>query len=186
MTLLDQAPIVTDLARMKEGQWGLFHEMGHNHQSPDWTFDGCGEVTENLFTLYVHDKLCGKPPRQLRHFDESGRKKMLAKYFGAGARFEDWKRDPFLALLMYIQLQEAFGWDAFKRVFAQYRELPPGERPKGDDEKRDQWMVRFSRIVGRNLGPFFEAWGVPTSKGARASIAGLPGWMPKEFPPGQR
>ncbi len=100
-----------------------------------------------------------------------------------GARFEDWKRDPFLALLMYIQLQEAFGWDAFRRVFAEYRDLPASARPKNDDEKRDQWMARFSRAAGRNLGPFFKAWGVPTSEKAGAGVAGLPGWMPKGFPP---
>jgi hypothetical protein len=183
MTWLDQAPIVTDLGRMKEGQWGLFHEMGHNHQSRDWTFEGAGEVTENLFTLYVFDTLCGKAPRQLRNFDEAGRSKMMRKYFGSGGRFEDWKRDPFLALLMYIQLQEAFGWDAFKSVFAEYRDLPAVERPKDDDGKRDEWMVRFSHAVGRNLGPFFKAWGVPTSEKARSSIANLPLWMPKDFPP---
>jgi hypothetical protein len=46
-------------------------------------------------------------------------------------------------------------------------------------------MVRFSRHVGRDLGPFFEAWGVPTSEEARQSIADLPGWMPEGFPPGE-
>jgi len=37
-------------------------------------------------------------------------------------------------------------------------------------------MVRFSRHVQKNLGPFFQAWGVPTSKKARESIAYLPEW----------
>ena len=40
-------------------------------------------------------------------------------------------------------------------------------------------MVRFSKTVGRNLGPFFEAWGVPTSATAHESIAKLPLWLPK-------
>jgi hypothetical protein len=39
-------------------------------------------------------------------------------------------------------------------------------------------MVRMSRATGRNLGPFFQAWGVPTTDAARRSIAGLPAWMP--------
>ena len=90
---------------------------------------------------------------------------------------------PFLALLMYIQLKEAFGWDAFKEVFAEYRRLPKAQRPKTDADKRDQWMVRFSRAVGKNLGPFFQAWAVPTSAQARASIANLPTWLPEGFPP---
>jgi hypothetical protein len=84
---------------------------------------------------------------------------------------------------MYKQLYDGFGWDPFKRVFAEYRALPRGERPRSDAVKRDEWMVRFSRAAGRNLGPFFEAWGVPTSSQARDSIAKLPAWMPSGFPP---
>ena len=68
-------------------------------------------------------------------------------------------------------------------MFALYRDLPAAQRPKSDAEKRDQWLVRFSRAVGRNLGPFFQAWGVPTSEKARVSIADLPAWMPDNFLP---
>ena len=57
-----------------------------------------------------------------------------------------------------------------------------GPLPKTDDEKRDQWMVRFSRATGKNLGPFFQTWGVPTSQAARDSIQEMPGWMPADWP----
>jgi hypothetical protein len=83
---------------------------------------------------------------------------------------------------MYHQLRMEFGWEPYRKVFAEYQTLSKAERPKDDDEKRDQWMVRFSRTVGKNLGPFFEAWGVPTSEGARASIKDLPAWMPVDWP----
>ena len=75
-----------------------------------------------------------------------------------------------------------FGWEPFQKTFAEYRELPQDERPRSDDAKRDQWLVRFSKTVGKDLGPFFENWGVPTSEAARASIADLPEWMPDDFP----
>ena len=107
----------------------------------------------------------------------------MAQYFADGPDFDKWKSDPFLALTMYVQLKDAFGWEAFARTFAQYHVASPEELPKTDDEKRDQWLVRLSTQVGRNLGPFFEAWGVPTSEEARQSIARLPGWMPENFPP---
>jgi len=187
MTLLDMPTVMVDKPRMMAeghgGVWGLWHEMGHNHQRPAWTFAGTGEVTENLFTLYVFEKACGGPKSALERASGPRMDKKVKAYIAAGADFEKWKADPFLALHMYVQLQQAFGWDAFKKVFAEYRGLPRGEQPKNDDEKRDQWMVRFSRAVGRNLGPFFQAWGVPTSEKARASIAGLPQWMPEGFPP---
>ncbi len=185
MTHLDAARDMADLERMKKGPWGLFHELGHNHQSGDWTFEGAGEVTVNLFTRYVQDVVCGIPRQKWRHTGEPAMK-ALRVYLEAGAPFERWKSDPFLALKMYDQVQEEFGWDAFKKVFAEYRALPRGDRPRSDAEKRDQWLVRLSRTVGRDLGPFFQAWGVPTSASARASVASLPAWMPKDFPAPRR
>ena len=164
--------------------WALFHEVGHNHQSPDWTFDGTVEVTVNLFTLYVFDRLCGIVASSDAWADrDRSRAELMALYDFDDPDFEQWKSDPALALVMYEQMQEEFGWDAYRSVFATYRALSDEERPKNDDGKRDQWLVRFSRQVGRNLGPFFETWGVPTSQAARDSIADLPTWMPPDFPP---
>ena len=184
MTHNDVAATMVNLAKLMNqghgGVWGFYHELGHNHQSRDWTFDGTSEVTVNLFTLYVLDRVCGRPPHEARDVLGSKRKAMLQKYREAGSSFDQWKRDPFLALIMYVQLQEAFGWEAFQKVFAEYRNLSDETRPKSDAEKRDQWLVRFSRTVGHNLGPFFEAWGVPTSAEARGSIEGLPDWSPAE------
>ena len=172
-----------DPERAKKGFWGNYHELGHNHQSRDWTFGGTGEVTCNLFTLYAFEKVCGIAPKDHPRVGGSRGAAMIRKYFVAGPNFENWKRQPFTALMMYVQLQKAFGWAAYKKVFAEYKKLSPEERPKNDDQRRDQWMVRFSRTAGKNLGPFFEAWNVPTSEDARKSITDLPVWMPAKFPP---
>lgn len=185
MTHLDAAKAMVSVEMLSKGQWGLFHELGHNHQDPMWTFNGTGEVTCNLFALYAIETVCGGKPSS-GHDAFKDRDWRIGTYFSKAAtpvRFETWKKDPFLALFMYCQLREAFGWEPFKRVFAEYREIPKDERPKEDADKRDQWMVRMSRAVGKNLGPFFEAWGVPTSHAARGSIKDLPGWMPEGFPP---
>ncbi len=185
MTHLDAVDDLVGLSRLQKGAWGLYHELGHNHQSGDWTFDGTGEVTVNLFTMYILEKLCGVAPGG-GHDAFKSRERTMGVYFARGAEFEQWKRDPFLALFMYCQLQEAFGWETFKRVFAEYRDLPQNERPRDEFAKRDQWMVRFSRACGKNLGPFFEAWGIPVTSAARRSIADLPEWMPEGFPPAPR
>ncbi|MDQ2731346.1 MAG: M60 family metallopeptidase, partial [Armatimonadota bacterium] len=179
MTWLDVANMDVDLPELMKGDWGHWHEMGHNHQVGDWTFEGTGEVTNNMFSLYVNEKV-GHIPGGLAHpnVQPAWQQKAIHDYLASGAPYEKWKSDPFLALTMYIQLRDAFGWDAYKKVFAEYRTLPDSERPKTDEDKRDQWMVRFSRTVGKNLGPFFQRWGVPTSQAARDSIANLPGWMP--------
>ncbi len=184
MTWLDAPALAVDRQKLlTEGSWGHFHELGHNHQHEDWTFDGTVEVTENLFSMYEYATVTGRPFNEghpaIKNRDEFT--KRAREHIAKGAPYAKWQDDPFLALTMYIQLIDGFGWDAYKKVFAEYRVLPASERPKNDQEKRDQWMVRFSRAVGRNLGPFFEKWGVPTTPAARQSIAGLPGWMPKEI-----
>lgn len=183
MTHLDAADDMVIAAKLASGNWGLFHEMGHNHQDAMWTFSGTGEVTCNLFSLYVYETVCGKPPRTGHNAvnDRSQRVEKMRTHLAAGAPFEKWKSDPFLALEMYMQLQEAFGWETYKKVFAEYRALPQNQRPRGEQQKRDQWMLRFSRAAGRNLGPFFQKWGVPTSEEARRAIADLPEWMPDEM-----
>tara|TARA_R110002072_G_scaffold126377_1_gene263199 strand:- start:491 stop:2494 length:2004 start_codon:yes stop_codon:yes gene_type:complete len=179
MTHLDAAEGMTDLASLSKAgnwTWGLFHELGHNHQVSDWTFEGTGEVTCNLFTLYVLQEVCGVERPRAELYGPA-RSKRLQTFFSGPRSFGTWKGDPFLALLQYMQLQEAFGWEPFKRVFREYRALPKGKRPRTDAERRDQWLIRFSRAVGVNLGPFFAAWGVPTSEAARASLRDLPDWL---------
>jgi hypothetical protein len=137
-------------------------------------------ASNNVLVLYVYDKVLGlrydSGHDEIR--DPRARAERIRAHMAKGAPFAEWKEDPLLALMMYIQLYEGFGWEPFEKVFAEYRGLPDDERPKSDDDKRDQWLVRFSRASGRNLGPFFQSWGVPTSDKARASIANLPDWMP--------
>jgi hypothetical protein len=184
MTHLDAAAQGTSVERMQAGAWGYFHELGHNHQSSDWTFDGTTEVTCNLFSLYVCEKLCGLPPGTGHEaMTPEAKSKRLAKYLQSDreTRFERWKSDPFLALLMYDQLRAAFGWEVYQKVFAEYRDMARKYRPKTDLDKRDQWMMSFSRAAGKNLAPFFQAWSVPITDGAAEEVKDLPVWMPEEM-----
>ena len=158
-----------------QGTWGHWHELGHNHQKPEWTFAGTGEVTCNLYALYLMEKVAGK-----KLWDRIGNERSkLPAYFAKGGDFAQWKSEPFLALTMYAQLVEAFGWDALKKYLRSYESEDFGRLPKTDDEKRDQFLIRYSKVVGKNLGPFFQKWGVPTSVSARSSLNSLPTWIPK-------
>lgn len=168
------------------GIWGLFHEIGHNHQNALWTYRGTTEVTVNLFSLYVFEKMCRLYPKDniIGGLLPAKREKKLREYLANGARFDEWKKDPFLALCMYLMIQEQFGWKPFTDVFVQYRSEDDKDLPTNDDQKRDQWMVRMSKRIGKNLGPYFDAWGVPVSEAAKESIADLPTWMPEIFSKG--
>ena len=180
MMHLDQGPILPSVERLP-GSWGLWHELGHNHQQPDWTFAGTVEVTCNLFTLFVEEKTRGIAPIDHPRMQEQADK--LAQYLAGDNKFATWKSKPFLALLMYVQLQDAFGWDLFQQVFAEYAELKEFERPQDDEAKRDQWLIRCSKAAGKNLGPFFEQWGVPVSDSARSKVNHLPAWLPESLGP---
>ncbi len=161
-----------------EGTWGHWHELGHNHQKGEWTFNGTGEVTCNFYSLYLMEKIAGKGL-----WDRIGSEKAKVEaYLAKGGDFEQWKREPFLALYMYGQLIDAFGWDSLKKYLRSYEGPNAGAMPRNDLEKRDQFMTRYSRVIGKNLGPFFEGWAVPTSQGARDSLRDLPVWVPAGFP----
>jgi hypothetical protein len=179
LTLASRPP-----AEAAQNSWGFFHELGHNHQNGDWTFNGTTEVTVNLFTMYAIEQVYGAPKEVgLADVSHETQRQYMINYFSRGAKFDQWKLSPFTGLAMYIQLIDAFGWDSFKTVFREYLALSAAERPADDAAKRDQWMVRYSQTVGRNLGPFFDAWGIPTTAAARQSIASLPAWMPEpDFP----
>jgi hypothetical protein len=181
MTHMDAADDMASPALLRAGNWGLFHELGHNHQDPHWTFDGTVEVTCNLWSLYLMERIAGKPVSTghpaIDRRDE--RERRAGVHIERGAPFDKWQSDPFLALEMYIQVREAFGWEPFTRAFRSYDALAEGERPRTQQDRRDRWMVRLSEEVGRNLGPFFTRWGVPVTAEAKARVQHLPAWTPE-------
>lgn len=167
--------------------WGFFHEIGHNMQNLDWVFGGTTEVSCNFFSLYMFDRLLGGRDDAHTGISNEITQLEMQNYFSAGANYDTWKEDPFLGLIMFRQLQEAFGWESFKTFFREYQQLaaqfPDGRYADTDQKKRDLWAQKFSVITGRNLVPFFEKWGIPISKEAAVAVASLPGWMPYNFPP---
>lgn len=181
MTHLDAAVRMVDLAVLKEGEWGLYHELGHNHQRPEWTFDCLGEVTNNVFALYVLDTLC-QVSMESGHAGVAEGPTKLRRHVEAGATWESFCSDPFLALHMYRQLVAHMGWDKFRRVIASYHSDPADKSPKTQEDRRDQWMIRCARESGNDLSRFFRSWGVPVSDAACAQVSNLPEWMPADWP----
>lgn len=156
-------------------KWGFVHELGHNHQHEDWTFEGTGEVTCNLFSVYALEKVMGiTGERAHEALAPKFQKNLWRDYVKNGKPFKKWDDEPFLALGMYLQLQQYYGWESFEKVFAAYNKLKDDARPKDDDQKRDIWLTMYSRTVGENLSEFFQVWNVPTSESARESLSDLP------------
>ena len=175
MTLADQYSKLADINTLKEGSWGLFHELGHNHQESAWTFSGTTEVTVNLFTVYAFDKICGVSPIEGR-VNLQERIKLRRQFEENGSSFEYWKSKPFVGLVCYLELQEAFGWDSYKKVFRKYNAMAKKDLPKTDQQKIDTWVLIFSQTVERNLTPFFRAWAWPVSDAVASELKDYPVW----------
>jgi hypothetical protein len=171
-------PLLDIAARETGNSWGYFHELGHNRQRRWWTFRGTTEVTCNLFSLYTHETLCGVEPWTNPWL--KSQKKKAAPYLARGAPFQEWRRSPGLALIVYAQIQREFGWDPFIEVFRDYEEQPADQRPQGDQDKIDQFVVRLSRAAAHDLRPLWKRWGAPLSPWVmkNAALDELPKWMP--------
>jgi hypothetical protein len=166
--------------KQKAPGWGYYHELGHNHQRGDFTFEGTGEVTNNVLGMYVFEYVLGRDPLT-GHGAIAPAK--LAEHISAikkaGNKFELWKKEPFLALTTYIQLVQGFGWESWRAYLHSFADPSFGPAPKNDDEKRDQFLVRYSKITKKNLADFFDFWGIPVSSSAKAEVGKLERWMPK-------
>jgi hypothetical protein len=172
---------------LQSGSWGWFHELGHEAQRrPDkswgwdnaYTFDGAVEATVNIFTSTVYDVM--EIPNRGGWSWTGDRIQVMKKALeglGGGGSFAT--LDVGFKLAMFLQLRDAWSWGAFQALFAGYNAALPEELPATDQEERDQLLVRFSQIIGHDLGPFMgDAWGIACSDAARAAVAPLPDWLP--------
>uniref|UniRef100_A0A673BCJ5 TRPM8 channel-associated factor homolog n=1 Tax=Sphaeramia orbicularis TaxID=375764 RepID=A0A673BCJ5_9TELE len=169
------APQVLSIEHAKtKGLWGIIHELGHNQQRGCWEFPPhTTECTCNLWSVYVHEEVLGvnraKPQPGL---SPAKRQSTAEKYAKEGKNLSSWS--VFVALETYLQLQDKFGWDAFKRVFAAYHEM--SNFPKDNKRKMNLYAVTFSQAVEMNLSGFFKSWGWPIERDTEDKLSKLPPW----------
>ncbi|OCT96402.1 hypothetical protein XELAEV_18014079mg [Xenopus laevis] len=175
MCHLESAKELTNLHHMeKKGIWGPIHELGHNQQETKWEFPPhTTEATCNLWSVYVHETVLGIPRDQAHpELKPNTRRSRIKSYLQSGADIEQW--EVWTALETYLQLQEGFGWEPFKRLFREYQSISG----IGDENKfkMNLWAEKFSQAVKTNLVPFFEAWGWPIDQSTRSKLSTLSVW----------
>ncbi|KAM5255789.1 TRPM8 channel-associated factor 2-like [Ctenodactylus gundi] len=166
--------LISEAAMRSRGLWGPIHELGHNQQRSGWEFPPhTTEATCNLWSVYVHETILGIPRAQAHPaLNSAEREKRIKAHLQKGAPLGDW--NVWTALETYLQLQEAFGWEPFTQLFAEYQSL--SDLPKGNTGKMNLWVKKFSEAVKRNLVPFFQAWGWPVREEVADSLSYLPCW----------
>ncbi|XP_053176530.1 TRPM8 channel-associated factor homolog isoform X2 [Scomber japonicus] len=162
-----------DHARTK-GLWGPIHELGHNQQRGCWEFPShTTECTCNLWSVYVHEEVLGINRTKAHPAMTSEQRNSRAKeYVKGGKKLGSWQM--WVALETYMQLQERFGWDAFKKVFAAYHKM--SNFPKDNKGKMNLYAETFSTTVGMNLSGFFKSWAWPIETATEEKLSNLPAW----------
>lgn len=161
------------------GTWGWFHELGHNHQRPPWRHPI--EVTVNIFSMYTMETVVGLKTHEVGWYKKCipAVKKFYADGLPDGRAA--WTHGYALPLAMYMHMRKDFGWDFYKKVFREYERMGPDKWPRAQQDRRDLWLVITSKAAGRDLSPFYDRWGLATTKKARAQVASLPKWNPTEY-----
>lgn len=151
-------------------------------QRSEWTFYTAIEVTCNIFSLHAFCDLMNRPLEEIKWLDWKSRK--LTGYLNKPPTYEDWKQNAQYALYLFVLLIKAFGWQAMYRFMREYEEDIAKNvtcLPKSDADKIDQWVVRFSRIVGKNLKAHFEKFGLPVTDAVDFLVGDLEPWFSNEF-----
>jgi len=157
---------IIDLQKLStKGNWGFFHELGHNHQRTDWTFPGQTEVTCNLFSLYCMEKLVGLP-RGTGHGSIKDLNANMAKRLATPPDM-----GPFEQLSPFIVLIHAHGWEPLRTTLRSYAQNPV----KGDvPSKQNSFVVRYGQAAKVDVSDFFTKLGYPVTAETKQALKGFP------------
>lgn len=161
-----------DLEKLrKEGSWGFFHELGHNHQNPKWTFKEKNsdqiEVTCNLFSMYCMEKISGVELKN-QHPDFQNLDKLLSRRFGNPPNME-----PFEQLSPFVLLIRTHGWEPMREVLRSYAK-PLDEGIKDEPALQNLFVQRYGMAAKSNVAPFFAKMGYPITKATKAQLQAFP------------
>lgn len=145
---------VLDINKFTSDGWGPWHELGHVHQQTAWTPELFTEVTTNLYSLTVQ-RYFGLPSR----LETDNIYEKAFQYLDSTSKdFSDvdiWEK-----LVMFWQLDLAYGEEIYPLIHKLVRETPESELPTNDEDKVQKIMFWASQATKQNLIPFFEKWGV--------------------------
>ena len=170
----------TDLTEKLDKEWGIWHETGHTHQQDSWTWDSIGEISVNLFSLYVQEKF-GLPTR-LNTIEGGERETTFnkARKYVANPnknyleQNEDDYNELFSKLVMFHQLKSVYGWDSIKRLHQHFRKSPyVYDEDETDQDKANKFVYAMCLITKNNLVPFFQKWGLNIDSATAQRIKGL-------------
>ncbi len=157
----------------ENGDWGMFHELGHNHQWMPSTLPGTTETGCNFASVYLMEELVGTEGHgQTNPVQRASR---MRTYFDDGSNIDNWS--VWTALDTYLIIKEEWGWSPITEALSVYYDLPQEYVPETDEEKFNSWVYYLSNATGYNLAPYHIAWGFPISNDVSMALQHLPVWV---------
>ena len=167
----------TEFTRLSElkngGNWGFFHEIGHNCQQPNlWSTQSFGETSNNLFvfkgarrngTVARHPALLEQFPLALAWAAVSSTP-TLTKDFNNNA-------DAFFKILPFVQVFEKLGYGAMTYLYTAARNA--NRYAMNDQDRLDFIYEKFSEYAKLDLQTFFDSYNIRISSLSRKRIANL-------------
>ncbi|MBK7393327.1 MAG: hypothetical protein IPI64_08505 [Chloracidobacterium sp.] len=181
----------TDLTEKLKTEWGIWHETGHTHQQRSWTWDSIGEISVNLFSLYVQEKY-GLPTRlgtkeggeTLTTFEKARRYVANPNKNYLASNEADYN-ELFSKLVMFHQLRSVYGWDVFKKLHQYFRQKPYVDiEDETDADMANKFIYAMCSITKNDLMPFFKKWGLATNAATAKRINDMKLPLPKVDPAG--
>ncbi|MBO0462569.1 M60 family metallopeptidase [Enterococcus sp. DIV1298c] len=152
---------------LNANQWGIWHELGHIYQMTRMDWRGLDEVTVNIFSLRAQ-KALGVRSR----LEQENTYSTIFNYLNSSGQKHFDNQGIWTRLGMFWQLELAFGEDFYPNLHKLYRE--EARSLPSEQAKRQYFVTSASKISGKNLLPFFEAWGIEVTPESRAELEKLP------------
>jgi hypothetical protein len=157
----------------ENGDWGMFHELGHNHQWMPSTLPGTTETGCNFASVYLMEELVGVDGHSA--VDPDQRHTRMRSYFDDGSNIANWS--VWTALDTFLIIKEEWGWAPITEALSVYYDLPEEYVPETDEEEFNSWVYYLSNATGYNLAPYHIAWGFPITENVSLALQHLPVWV---------
>lgn len=173
------------------GNWGVFHEVGHNNQQGTyWSWSTLGEVTCNFFSFKVANRLGATTPSAWPPKHPALATAIPAAITWAssavGTRNFDGTdaaiNDPFARLTPFVQIMSKIpaNWgypgqpDGWSFITELYKKARRSNRISiTDQNKRDFVYEALCEFTRRDMRAFFKAWGIMISTISLNKMAGV-------------
>lgn len=148
----------------------MWHEIGHTYQNQNYKWNELGEVSVIINALWIERELGFKN----RLITDNSDKEIKEFIINSDQNKNFDKQSVWVKLGLFWQLDQAYGQWFFPTLNQTYRLLSDKLSPTNDFEKQQLFIEMTSKLVGQNLIPFFEKWGIKANKNTKQIVSKYP------------